>query len=535
MKQQLMGRLAPLQQRFGALTGAQKAAVVGGLVVLLVAGVFFYRWVSTPSYSPLYTNISTEDASAVVEKLDADGTPYELTGGGTTIMVPNDLVYPTRIAMSGEGLPTQKSDGYSILDEQDLSTSQFQERTGYKRAMEGELAATIGGLDGVDTAVVHLAMPAEEVFADEQKPTTASVLVKTRAGETLSSEQVRAIVYLVSSSVEGLKPEDVTVADSTGKVLNSPGDEGGTGGGGDRAEVVQAYETKMSTALQKMLDRVVGPGNSSVQTTADLDFDNTVTDSTRYFANPDDLTLSETSSTENYDGAAADGAGGVVGPDGQLDTENATGTDGQGSTYRKTQRTADNALGKTVERRQAAPGNISKLHAAIVLDSQKVRPADAGVIEDMVVSALGIDTARGDTVEVNTMAFDRTAEKAAAKDLADAEAAATRGRYVEWGRNAAIVLAVIAVLGLWWRRRRRQHEERIEASTYVVEQLRQEALEREQQALTSAAPTTAIPLGGLPAGSGPSAATRDEIAALVERQPEEIAQLLRGWLVDTKP
>ncbi|MDO9377686.1 MAG: flagellar basal-body MS-ring/collar protein FliF [Nocardioidaceae bacterium] len=533
MKAKALGLLSPLQQRFGTFTAAQKAAAIGGVLVVLVGGFFFYRWVAAPSYSPLYTNISTEDASAVVEKLDADGTPYELTGGGTTIMVPNDLVYPTRIAMSGEGLPTQKSEGYSILDDQDLSTSQFQERTGYKRAMEGELAATVGGLDGVQTAVVHLAMPAEEIFAEEQQPTTASVLVKTRPGDTLTTEQVRAIVYLTSSSVEGLKPDDVTVADATGKVLSTPGDDA-AGGGGDRAEVVQAYETRMTDAVQKMLDRVVGAGNATVQTTADLDFDNTVTDTTRYFANPDDLSLSETSTDERYSGAAANGASGVVGPDGQLDTDTAEGQDP--STYRKTQSTSDNALGKTVERRQAAPGNLTALHVGVVLDSQKTREVDAGVIEDMVVSSLGIDATRGDTVEVSEIPFDRSAEDAAAKDLADAEAAEQRSQWIAWARNGAIVLAVLAVLGLWWRRRRRHHEERIEASTYVVEQLRQEALEREQQqALTAGAPTGAIPIGSLPQNAGPAAATRDEIAALVERQPEEIAQLLRGWLVDTKP
>ena len=127
-------------------------------------------------------------------------------------MVPRDAVYQTRIELSGQGLPASSEGGYSLLDDQGISTSEFQEQTDFKRAMEGELASTIEAIDGVNGAVVHLAMPAKDVFADEQQPPTASVLVQTSPGRTLTPEQVQAVVHLVASSIDGLDPDDVTVA-----------------------------------------------------------------------------------------------------------------------------------------------------------------------------------------------------------------------------------------------------------------------------------------------------------------------------------
>src|SRR6478609_6191534 len=170
----------------------------------------------------LSRNLAAEDASAVVDELTSEGVPYELEDGGGTIMVPRDKVYSTRITLSGQGLPANTSDGgYSLLDDQNMSTSDFQEQTDFKRAMEGELAKTIEAINGVNTAVVHLAMPEKKVFSDEQDPTTASVLIDTSAGTSIDPEKVQAVVNLVASSVDGLDPDNVTVADSTGKVLSN--------------------------------------------------------------------------------------------------------------------------------------------------------------------------------------------------------------------------------------------------------------------------------------------------------------------------
>src|SRR5512139_1728248 len=170
MRHQITGRLQALQRTFATFTSGQKTvAVIGGLALVLAA-VMVFRWASTPAYAPLFTNIAPADASAVIDQLEAQGTPYQLADGGGTILVPQAEVYDARIQLSGEGLPSQSTDGYSILDKQSLSTSQFQEETSYKRAIEGELESTIEALDAVQTAVVHVAMPKEKLFESDTAP-----------------------------------------------------------------------------------------------------------------------------------------------------------------------------------------------------------------------------------------------------------------------------------------------------------------------------------------------------------------------------
>lgn len=534
MRQRVTGGLGSLQRSFESFTGAQKAIAAVGVLVLLVGGFVVFRWASTPAYAPLFTNLASADAAAVVENLESSGTPYQLADGGTTIRVPRPDVYDTRIRLSGEGLPGESSEGYAILDNQDLSTSRFQEQTGFKRAMEGELASTIESIDGVETAVVHLALPQERIFADEQNPTTASVLVQTRPGATLEPGQIQAVVHLVASSVEGLEPDNVTVADGTGTVLSSSAD-GFAGAADTRSQQVTAFEERMSGSVQQMLDRVLGGGNTAVQVTANLDFDKSLTNTTRYFSEPDTPPLSETDLTERYRAPNGGGVGGVVGPDGQLDPT-AVGNGAAGDTnYTKKQRTADNAVGQTVEQREAAPGSVDSLHVGVVVDTRALGGVDPESITELISSGLGIDEARGDTVEVTAMPFDRSAEEAAALALAEAKAAEDKVALTSTLKTAGLAaLVLLLALGAWLRSRRRE-KARLNATSYVIEQLRREPapiepapateLENPALAVLEAADLT-------PALPDVNATTRGEIAALVERQPEEVAQLLRGWLVE---
>ncbi len=524
MRTQLTGRLQVLQRSFSAFTAGQKTvAIIGGLALALAAGMVF-RWAATPSYSPLFTNLAAADASVVIDQLESNGTPYQLTDGGNTIMVPRDQVYDARIQLSGEGLPSASSEGYGLLDNQSLSTSKFQEETSYKRAIEGELESTIEALDSVQTAVVHVAIPQEKLFESDQNPTTASVLVSTRPGASLDNGQVQAVVHLVASSVEGLDPKQVTVTDSAGKVLSAAGDAAGTIGDA-RTQQITSFEDRMSGNVGTVLDRVLGPGNSAVQVTADLNFDKTSTQTTRYFTDPDAAPLRDTTMTETYTapGAAGGTTGGVVGPDGGF----TPGEDADGATeYKKKERTSDNAVGQSVEQREAAPGNVESLHVGVVLDTAALAAIDINAVQDLVTSAIGIDPKRGDTVEVTSMPFDRTAEEAAKEALAAAEKADGRAQMISLGKTGGLVVLVLLVLLAAWRQSKKRQVAREQATTYVVEQLR----------LTS--PAAAVgggqaAVGELGMGSGDSeTAARDEISALVERQPEEVAQLLRGWLVE---
>jgi flagellar M-ring protein FliF len=534
MRDQLTGRFQAVQRTFGTFTAGQKAVVAIGAVVILFAGFFVFRWAATPSYAPLFTNVAAADASAIVEELEASGTPYQLADGGNTILVPRADVYDTRIRLSGEGLPSEGSSGYAILDEQDLSTSQFQEETGYKRAMEGELQKTIEALDVVETAVVHLALPQEELFVEEEKPTTASVLVETRPGSTLAPEQVQAVVHIVASSIEGLDPEQVTVADSTGQVLSTSGDDFDTVAD-TRSQQVKAFEEKMTGSVEGMLDKVLGAGNTAVTVTADLNFDKTVTNTKRYFSDPDAVPLSDTTLTETYTAPNAPGIGGVVGPDGQLDPNAGPRNNGEATNYRKEQRTSDNAVGETVEQREAAPGTVDSLHVGIVVDETAAGTVTPAEIESLIASGLGIDEERGDTVQVTSMPFDRTAEEAAAEALAAAKAAEDRAALMDLLKTAALVLVVAGLFFAAWMRSRKRARIRDEATSYVVEQIRaRDALDHTQVVPLAPAPPVLELDPAVIDQANLRAAARDEIAAMVERQPEEVAALLRGWLVDSK-
>ena len=529
MKDTLTRSLGRLQATFGSFTAGQKVVAVIGTIALALGGFMVFRWAAAPTYTPLFSNLAPADASAIVDQLTATGVPYEISGGGGTIMVPSDQVYDTRIALSGEGLPgASEEGGYHLLDGQSISTSQFQEQTSFKRAMEGELSATIESIDGVDTAVVHLAIPAKEVFAEEQDPTTASVLVDTGAG-TLDQGQVQAVVNLVSASIDGLEHDNVTVADSTGRVLTVPGGGGGAGAAQAQSQQVADFEAQRSGQVQAVLDRVFGPGNATAQVTAELNFDEQVTDSVRYF-NRADTPLSSTTSEETLDGAGepAGDAAGVVGPEGNV--EPAAGTAGEGSSYTKKGGTSDMALDQERTHVVAAPGSVDALHVGVVVDTQALKGADLTLLQNNISAALGLDP-RQDTIDVTSMAFSRTAEDAAAQELEAAAAADKKAQTMSLARNGGLVLLLVLMVLVAWLQARRKAKARSEATSLVVEQLRREALERQSKhAALEAMQSPRFALEGGPADE--SMHIRDEIAALVERQPEDVAALLRGWLVE---
>lgn len=515
---------------FAGMSVSQKATAVAGGLGLLVAAVLLYRWAAAPDYQQLFGDLESSDAAAIVEQLETDGVPYELTDGGTTVMVPSDRVYDERIKLSSAGLPSDGSGGYELLDEQDLSMSSFQERTSYKRAIEGELSSTIEAIDGVTTAVVHVAMPEETVFSDEQEATKASVLVDNQPGVTMSSSQVQAVVSMVSSSVEGLEPENVTVTDSQGGVL-SAGGEAGAGAGGSQSEQVQEFERRQAQSAQAMLDRILGPGNSTVTVTAEMDFGSSETRERTFVFDPDAPPLAERTTRERYDGVDPEaGAGGTVGPDGELGPEAEGGTDG--GNYVKTDTAVDNAVGERETYTVTAPGGVSNVNVSAALDTQSLMGRDPQDMSDLLEAALGIKPGQGDTIEVVDVPFDRSTEEAAAEELAAANEAEENAAMWTTIRTGGLALVVLAVLLIAWIRSRRRAKSRAEVTRYVVEQIRADTADR--TALLGGGGALALAGGSEPDEPDVDAMARREIEALVDRQPDEVAQLLRGWLVDRR-
>jgi flagellar M-ring protein FliF len=520
-----------LVSAFASFTPGQKAVTLLGIVALAIGGFFFASWASAPSYAPLFSNLSGTDASAIVEELTAAGTPYELTDGGQTIMVPQDQVYDLRIKMSGQGLPAEADTGYALLDKQGITTSDFMQHVGYQRALEGELTNTIKSIDGVQAAAVHLVIPQKDIFSDDEKKPTASVLVTSQAGKELEHGQVQAIVHLVASSVEGLDPDQVTVAGSDGRVL-STGDGQTLAAGSDvRSQQTTEFEHRMNTALQRMLDSVVGPGHAVVKTTADLDFDQTETKTQRYTADATVPPLTETTKRETYNGTG-NTAGGVLGPDNIQVPNGTTGGNGQ---YESTSETRNNAVGLVSETRQSAPGNVRRLSVSVLLDATTAEGIDTAQVQQLVSSAVGLDTQRGDTMAVTALPFDTSAADQTKQALEAANKAEQQQQYMSMAKTGGIVLAVLIVLFLAWRASRKAKRSKLtEQELAQLEEMRA-ALEAQQQ-------TRSIEGSGALAISAPEvdaeAEERDarqrEIASMIEKQPEDVAQLLRGWLADRR-
>lgn len=533
MQAKVMGALGRVRQTFGSFSPGQKAVTICVLLGVLIGGVFFAKWAAQPTYGPLFSNLSSKDASAMVDKLTTDGIPYKLTDGGKTILVPQKSVYDLRLAMSGAGLPAEADTGYALLDKQGVTTSDFMQQVGYQRALEGELTNTIKQIGGVTDATVHLAIPKKDVFADDVQKPTASVLITSGAGKTLDQGQVQTVVHLVSSSVEGMSPDDVTVADSTGAVLSTGGAGGAAATGNSREQQTQSFEQRMSKSLQDMLRQVVGPNGAVVKVTADLDYDQTETKSQNYVYDPNTPPLSESSKRETYTGGGTP-TGGVLGPD-NIQVPGGTGDSGD---YNSTQETRDNAVGVVTETRKSAPGAVNKLNVAVLLDSASAAAVDTAEVQNIVSSAAGLDTARGDSIAVSAMQFDKSTATQTAKQLATEKAAEKQKQTMTMIKTiAAAVLILLLFLIAWWRGRRKR-KGLSQKELAEVEALQAELDASRARALEAAATREAI--------EGPTEVDaaeldqekregyRSDIAKLVEQQPEEMAQLLRGWLADRR-
>jgi flagellar M-ring protein FliF len=503
----------------------QKVVTVLLAIGLVAGAIVLSRVVAQPQFTPLYSNLAGADAQAIVDELAAAGVPYELTDGGATVLVPREHVYDQRIAMSAQGLPDSSQSGYSLLDEQGVTTSQFQQQVAFQRALEGELSRTIGAIDGVDAAVVHLAIPARDVFLDETRQPTASVLVDTGPGTELSGDQVRSIVNLVSSSVEGLDPGAVTVVDAEGQLLSAPGQD--AAGGGDQGDATGEFEAAMAADLQRLLDVVVGPGNAVASVAADLDFDSVEATTERFVAEDAVPSLQEETTTEEYAGSGAV-PGGVLGPD---NYGVPTGGGDGDSAYTRETRTATNAVGKVTERTVAAPGAVQRLSVSVVVDTATGGAVDIQTLEQSVAAAAGIDPERGDQLSVTRLPFDTTAAEAAQEALDEAAGAASaeeRSSLIRTAVLAALVVAVVVVTVIAARRRRPT------VDVLDITSLEEPVETGRLAALESAMDTSRAQLVEREAAALAGSARSEEVAELVERQPDEVAELLRSWLADRR-
>ena len=262
-----------LTQFFRRLTFRQRVMFGTVALVSVIAVSSLVNVINRPSYATLFSNVSPQDASKIVDKLKEKNVPYSLEDGGRSILVPKQQVYDLRLSLAGEGLPQTSVIGYEIFDRTNLGISDFVQKINYRRALEGELARTILELDEVEGARVHIVVPEKALFKEDEKTATASVVLKLKSGKPLRHETIQSISHLVASSVEGLESNNVTIVDSRGVLLSDNTKPNSlTALSSTQYELEQKVESYLSQKAQGLLEGVVGAGNALVQVNADLDF-----------------------------------------------------------------------------------------------------------------------------------------------------------------------------------------------------------------------------------------------------------------------
>ncbi|MFZ7087942.1 flagellar basal-body MS-ring/collar protein FliF [Curtobacterium sp. RRHDQ10] len=532
---------------------AQRTIAIIGIAAVVLGGIALAGWLGKPSYAPLFTGLAAADASSITDQLTTDGVPYELADGGATILVPQGSVYAERLKAASAGLPSSNEGGYSLLDKMGVTASEFQQNVTYKRAIEGELAKTISAMDGVQTASVQLAIPEKSVFVADTKDPTASVFVETKAGQTLTDNQVSAIVHLTSAAVEDMQPTDVSVVDAKGNVLSAVG----TGATGSASDQAADYDSATGSKIQAILDKMFGPGHSQVIVAATMN-QNSGTKTTESFSQPTTgpVALNESSTTEQYgNGSGAAGSGsatGVLGPD-NIAVPNGTASSGTGTSgdggYTNESSTKNNAVDKTTETTTIPSGALDNQSISVAIDSKYAKGANLQTVNDLVASAANVDQQRGDKVKVGIVDFNTDAAKQAAVALKAADAQAAQDSMWSTIKIAAIVAGIAGVLiaGLIVLARRSRRAEREDVDLGELDAFGDSFTM--PVALDAAAARPAIDfetptqvLGVLPDGDLPTEAMssedltaerrRADISAFAERDPEKTADLLRGLLDD---
>jgi len=523
-------------------TIAQRTMAIIGFAVLALGIAALSFWATRPQLSPLFSGLSGTDANTLVEQLRTDGVQYEITGGGGTIMVPEESVYAERLKAAAAGLPSASTGGYSLLDKMGVTASEFQQNVTYKRAIEGELAHTIEAMKGVKSASVQLAIPKDTVFVSEKTDPTASVFIATDNGITLGDDQVQAIVHLTSSSIDGMKTSDVSVVDAQGHVLSTTGVDV-AGSGSKRAS---DYEERVRSSVQSMLDKVVGPGNATVVVAADMS-QNSGQRTAETFTTPDGSpALSESAQNDGTGSASGPkGSAGILGPDNiAVPSGTPTASPGPGTITGLTGATSvtkNNAINKITEQTTIPAGSVTRQTVSVAVN-KAVSGVNRANLISLVNAAAGIDTTRGDSVAIEIVSFNRAGAADAAKAIAASEAATSADRTAGLIRTAvtalAIALPIIIALFLISRRfRSRSKEDReLQEMTELAELRAMMSDQTRPIALTAHEPPAALTYTQVPLiEPGDTERKRAEIDALAGKDPERTAEILRGLMDDRQP
>ncbi|MCC6436880.1 MAG: flagellar M-ring protein FliF [Acidimicrobiales bacterium] len=528
----------------------QQMLILAGLSIVSIMGLIaLMRWVSQPSYAVLVAGAQGAEVSKVTAALNEAGVTYQLGSNGASVLVANDKMAAARAALSDAGVNlTGQVPGYELLDKQSMTTSEFQQRVDLQRALEGELTNMLLEMDAVDSAKVQLSLPEKALFADDQQDARASVLVGTNA--RMDSSTVRAIMQTVASAVPDLDPDNVTVTDTTGRILSVDG----MSAGDDPMQMARKYEAATAAQAQSMLDTILGPGRSVVRVSAEMDFNQIESKSTTYSGDP--KTVGSQTSEESFVGPGATIPAGVIGVTG---TTLATGEVVVPQEYTKTDTIGSAAIDSTETVTRENPGKVKRLSVAVAVDQAALDTlgANEADLEALVIAAVGADTApapdgRGDVVELKPQTFDTAATEAAEEATKSVASAQSRDKLIGYAQTGGALVVLLLSLVFLRKGLKGRADEVDEIDTAVLARSAEPfgVIAGGETPATANAATMALAVPNRP-GSALAVAGADEDEAraagerraldpahevldLIDREPDDVAALLRSWVADRR-
>ena len=427
---------------------AAATVIVLGMIAFLASGAFGTRMAT------LYTKLDTKDVTAIAAQLEALKIPYQLLDGGTTVQLPSQDVGRARVRLAELGLPREGSLGYELFDKNDsLGTSTFQQNVTKVRALEGEIARTLGSIDGVRAARVHLVLPERELFSRERQQARASVFLTLQGNKQLGSIQIAAIRHLVASAVPQLDVQNISIVDDRGNLIAKGGAREGdeTFIAENNEQMRLGFESKMRTNIEDMVGNIVGLGKVRAQVSAEMDFNKVTKDSEVY--DPESKVERSTQNvaeneTEQEKADSVSVANNL--PDKQASQPNGSATV---RNQQRTEETVNYEISRTVTKEVRQIGQVKRLSVAVLVDGTYSVGEDGKKVytplpqeqldrfDALVKSAIGFDANRGDTVEIVNMQFLDTSLPVAADNI---WLLLSAQEYVRIGQT--LVLAIIGLL-----------------------------------------------------------------------------------------
>ncbi len=414
-----------IKNLLASLSPAKKITLAVMVIGTLAGFVLLMSWAGEPEYRNLYANLEPEDAGEILNYLKEQRVPYRVSQSGAGIDVPDDRVHECRMSLASKGLPQGSGVGFEVFDNTKLGMTEFVQNVNYQRALQGELARTINRIAEVESSRVHIVMPAKSLFIEQEEPATASVAVKLRRGKWLTAEQVQGVVHLVSSSVSRLKPENVTVVDTSGKLLAGFSDRSDlTRLSSEQLDYQENLERSLEGRIKSMLEKALGRDKAIVRLSCALDFKRQEMTEERFY--PENRVIRSEQMLQEKSGEPAAIPAGIPGVRSNI-ARNAAGTETGKTEFEKNDRTVNYEIGKLTSHTIEPLARLKRVSVAVIVDGTyqlPEKPADGreakyisrtaeemAQLEKIVKGSINFDADRGDTVEVVNIPFQ--VEKAA--------------------------------------------------------------------------------------------------------------------------